>query len=60
MKSGRRRFRDILIWVGGLFIMGATIIFLVNLNAFWVPAIVGFIFILAVIVYLVMGGFGVE
>ena len=60
MKSGRRRFRDILIWVGGVFIMGATIIFMVNLNTFWVPAIVGFIFILAVIVYLVMGGFGVE
>ena len=60
MKTGRERFRDVLIWCGGLFIVASIIIFMFNINSYWVPAMVGFIFILAVIVYLVMGGFGVE
>jgi hypothetical protein len=60
MKTGRERFRDALIWAGGLFIVASTIIFLFNINSYWAPAAVGFIFIIAVIVYLVLGGFGVE
>ena len=60
MKTGRERFRDVLIWAGGLFIVASSIIFMFNINSYWVPASVGFIFICAVIVYLVMGGFGVE
>jgi hypothetical protein len=60
MKTGREWFRIVLIWAGGLYIISSAIIFLYNLNSYWVPAIVGFFFILAVIVYLVMGGFGVE
>ena len=60
MKTRRERFHDVLIWCGGLFILSGTIIFMFNINSYWVPAMVGFIFMLAVIVYLVMGGFGVE
>ena len=60
MKTGRARFHDVLMWAGGLYIIGSTIIFLVNIESYWVPAMIGFIFILAIVVYLVMGGFGVE
>ena len=60
MKTSRERFHDVLIWCGGLFIVGSTIIFMFNINSYWVAAMVGFIFMLAVIVYLVMGGFGVD
>jgi|GEM_PF-709725 hypothetical protein len=60
MKTGRAQFRVVLIWVGGLFIIGSTIVFLFNLDSYWIPATIGFFFILAVIIYLVMGGFGVE
>ena len=60
MKTGRQRFRDVLIWCGGLFIIGNTVIFMFNINSYWAPAMIGFAFILTVIVYLVMGGFGVE
>jgi hypothetical protein len=58
MKTGRERFSDILKWAGGLYIIGSTIIFLFNLDSDWVPATLGFIFICAVIVYLVSAGFG--
>jgi hypothetical protein len=60
MKTGRERFRDVLMWAGGLYIVGSMVIFMFNINSYWVPAGLGFIFVLAVIVYLVMGGFGVE
>ena len=60
MKTGRARFHDVLMWAGGLYIIGSTIIFPVNIESYWVPAMIGFIFILAIVVYLVMGGFGVE
>ena len=58
MKTGRKRFNDILKWAGGLYIIGSTIIFLFNLDSYWVPATLGFIFICAIIVYLVSAGFG--
>jgi hypothetical protein len=60
MKTGRAQFRGVLIWAGGLFIIGSTIVFLLDLDSYWIPATIGFFFILAVIIYLVMGGFGVE
>ncbi len=60
MKTRRERFGDVLIWAGGLYIVSSTIIFMFNINSYWAPAMIGFAFILAVIVYLVMGGFGVE
>jgi hypothetical protein len=58
MKTGRKLFHDVLIWSGGLFIIASTIIFMFNINSYWVPATLGFIFICAVIVYLVSAGFG--
>ena len=60
MKTGRERFHNVLIWCGGLYIVGSMVIFMFNINSYWVPAGLGFIFVLAAIVYLVMGGFGVE
>jgi len=57
MKTKRERFRVFLIWSGGLFIIGSTIVFLYNLNSYWVPAGIGCIFIFFVIIYLVWGGF---
>ena len=57
MKTKRERFRVFLIWSGGLFIIGSTIVFLYNLNSYWVPAGVGCIFIFFVIIYFVWGGF---
>ena len=60
MKTGRKRFRFILLWIGSLFITGSTIIFLVNIDSYWIPAVIGFIFLLAVIVYFVSGGFTGE
>ena len=60
MKTGRKRFRIILIWIGGLFITGSTIIFLINIDSYWIPAAIGFIFMLVVIVYFVSGGFTGE
>ena len=60
MKTGRKRFRFILLWIGSLFITGSTIIFLINIDSYWIPAAIGFIFMLAVIVYFVSGGFTGE
>jgi hypothetical protein len=60
MKTGRERFHDVLTWVGGSFIIGSTIIFLYNLNSFWVPAGLGCLFIFTVIIYFVWGGFTGE
>jgi hypothetical protein len=57
MKTGRERFREVLMWAGGLFIVGSTITFLYNINSYWVPAGTGCIFIFAVIIYFVWGGF---
>ena len=57
MKTKRAWFRDILIWLGGLYIIGSTVVFLYNLNSYWVPAGLGCIFIFAVIIYFVWGGF---
>ena len=58
MKTGRKLFHDVLIGFGGLFIIASTIIFMFNINSYWVPATLGFIFICAAIVYLVSAGFG--
>jgi len=58
MKTGRKLFHDILVGSGGLFIIGSTTIFWFNIESYWIPALVGFIFICAVIVYLVSAGFG--
>ena len=60
MKTGRKLFHDVLIGSGGLFIIGSTIIFLYNLNSFWVPAGLGCLFIFTVIIYFVWGGFTGE
>jgi ribose/xylose/arabinose/galactoside ABC-type transport system permease subunit len=57
MKTTRERFRDVLIWAGGLFIISSTVIFLYNINSYWVPAGIGCILILAVVIYFVMKGF---
>ena len=60
MKTGRERFHDVLMWAGGSFIVGSTIVFLYNLNSFWVPAGLGCLFIFTVIIYFVWGGFTGE
>jgi hypothetical protein len=57
MKAKRKQFREVLIWTGGFYIVGSTFIFLYNLNSYWIPAGLGCIFIFAVIVYFVWGGF---
>ena len=57
MKTKRERFHDALIWAGGLFIISSTIIFLYNINSYWIPAGLGCLFIFAVILYFVWGGF---
>ena len=57
MKTKRQRFGEVLIWAGGLFTVGSTILFLFNLDSYWIPAGVGCIFILAVIIYFVSAGF---
>ena len=57
MKTTRERFRDVLIWTGALFIISSTVIFLYNINSYWVPAGIGCLFILAVVIYFVMKGF---
>ena len=58
MKTGRERFHNVLIWCGGLYIVGSMVIFMFNINSYWVPATLGLIFIGAVIIYLVSAGFG--
>lgn len=60
MKTGRERFRIVLMWAGGLYIVGSTTIFLFNLPSFWIPAGMGCAFILAVIVYITSAGFMYE
>ena len=57
MKTKRAWFHDILISMGGLYIIGSTVVFLYHINSFWVPAGLGCIFIFAVIIYFVWGGF---
>jgi hypothetical protein len=57
MKAKRKQFREVLIWTGGFYIISSTFIFLYNLNSYWIPAGLGCIFIFAVIVYFVWGGF---
>jgi hypothetical protein len=57
MKAKRKQFREVLIWTGGFYIVSSTFIFLYNLNSYWIPAGLGCIFIFAVIVYFVWGGF---
>ena len=57
MKAKRKQFREVLIWTGGFYIVSSTFIFLYNLNSYWIPAGLGCIFLFAVIVYFVWGGF---
>jgi len=57
MKAKRKQFREVLIWTGGFYIVSSTFIFLYNLNSYWIPAGTGCIFLFAVIVYFVWGGF---